>query len=237
MSRQLAVESSVTEVPRRVVQPSTFPEGSWEQLDEVDLTDFFLLRLPMLKSCPHFLRSRLRESFGAAFAERHRAKSVGDELGESRAWKLFHLVPAMLLHRPRCAGSIGRDELARRADQFAAGRWTELINQARQTATRISRVTPDLDEAEDQRRRGNAAQSRIQHGQVSRARHELTGARLAPRTEETLAELQRTRPQEQRRQISPDILEYRPEVPLSLDKELFINALRSSPSGSRRLHQ
>ena len=26
----------------------------------------FLLRLPMLKSCPHFLRSRLRESFGAA---------------------------------------------------------------------------------------------------------------------------------------------------------------------------
>ena len=92
--------------------------------------------------------------------------------------------------------------------------------------------TPDLDEAEDQRRRGNAAQSRIQHGQVSRARHELTGARLAPKTEETLAELQRTRPQEQRRQISPDVLEYRPEVPLSLDKELFINALRSSPSGS-----
>ena len=33
MSRQLAVESSVTEVSRRVVQrrpPSTFPEGSWE---------------------------------------------------------------------------------------------------------------------------------------------------------------------------------------------------------------
>ena len=58
MSRQLAVESRVTEVPRRAVQkrtpPSTFPEGSWEQLDEVDLTDFSLLRLPMLKSCPHF---------------------------------------------------------------------------------------------------------------------------------------------------------------------------------------
>ena len=52
----------------------------------------------------------------------------------------------------------------------------EFINQVRQTATRISRVTPDLDEAE------------------SRARHELTCARLAPKTEETLAELQRTRP-------------------------------------------
>ena len=58
-------------------------------MDEVDLTDFFLLRMPMLKSCPHFLRARLRESFGAALAERHRAKSAGDELGESRAWKLF----------------------------------------------------------------------------------------------------------------------------------------------------
>ena len=88
-----------------------------------------------------------------------------------------------------------------------------------------------MDEAEDQRRRGNAAHSRIQHGQVSRARHELTGSRLAPKTEETLAELQRT-PQEQRRQISPDIPEFRPEVPLSSDKEMFINALRSSPSGS-----
>ena len=73
MSRQLAVESRVTEMPRRAVQrrtpSSTFPKGSWEQLDEVDLTDFFLLRLSMLKSCSHFLKSRLRESFGAALAE------------------------------------------------------------------------------------------------------------------------------------------------------------------------
>ena len=108
MSRQLAVESRVTEVFRRAVQrrtpPSTFPEGSWEQLDEVDLTDFFLLRLPMLKSCPRFLRSRLRESFGAALAERHRAKSVGDELGESRAWKLFGLVPAMFVAPAKMCG-------------------------------------------------------------------------------------------------------------------------------------
>ena len=144
MSRQVAVPLHVTEVPRRVVQrrtpPSTFPEGSREQLDQVDLTDFFLLRLPMLKSCPHFLRTRLRESFGVALAERHRAKSVGDEMGESRAWKLFGLVPAMLWYRPRCAGSIGRDDLARRADQFAAGRWIDLLNQARQTGTRMSRL-------------------------------------------------------------------------------------------------
>ena len=60
----------------------------------------------------------------------------------------------------------------------------------------------------------------------------MTGARLAPQTEETLAELRRTRPQEQRRQISPEILESRPEVPLSLDKELFVSAVRRSPSGS-----
>ena len=79
-----------------------------------------------------------------------------------------------------------RDEFARRADQFASGRWTELINQARQTATRISRATPDLDEAEDQRRRENAAQSRIHHKQVSRARHELTGVRLAPKQKRLL---------------------------------------------------
>ena len=35
-------------------------------------------------------------------------------------------------------------------------------------------------------RRGLAAQSRVQRGQVSRARHELTGTPLAPKTEATL---------------------------------------------------
>ena len=240
-SRQLAVPHHVTEVSRRVVHrgtsPSTFPEGSWEQLDQVDLTDFFLLRLAMLKSCPHFLRARLRESFGTALAERHRAKSVGDEVGESRAWKLFGLVPAMLLHQPRCAGIIGRDELARRADQFAAGRWIELLNQARQTGTRMSRATPDFDEVEDQRRRGNAAQSRIQHGQVSRARHELTGASVGSedscRSSAHTPTRTATADQSRRSRVQARTIEFGQAIVRYSIAEF---AIRESPR-ARRLHQ
>ena len=33
-------------------------------------------------------------------------------MGEERAWKLFALVPIMLLHRPRNTWSVGRSELA-----------------------------------------------------------------------------------------------------------------------------
>ena len=90
--------------------PPTLPEGTWEQMDHVDLQETFLLRIPMLKSCPHFLRGRLRECFRITLRERCRAKAVGDIVAEEREWKAFGLVPTMLLNRPRGWGSIGRDE-------------------------------------------------------------------------------------------------------------------------------
>ena len=77
----------------------------------------------MLKSCLHWLRGRFREGLSVALRERYRAKLANDELGQIRAWKLFCLVPKMLLHRPRNTGSVGRDELARRVTEFRQGHW------------------------------------------------------------------------------------------------------------------
>ena len=221
---RLGVPPTNRESPRlRVVQrrtsPSSFPDGSWEVMDDLDLSDLFLMRIPMLRSCPHFLRARLRQSFGAVLEERH------------RAWKLFGLIPLMLLHQPRGTGSFGRDELARHAELFPEGRWVELIERARQCATPISGTKPELDEGEEQQRRGNAAQ--IQQGQVSQARHELTGAALVPRTRATLDELQQKRPQEQRRAIPQPVLDFNPDVPLSLNKVLFV----WERCRSRRMHE
>ena len=93
--------------------PIPVSEG-WAQLDTVDLQEELLTCVPMLKSCSHWLRGRFREGLTVALRERHRAKLANDELGQIRAWKLFCLVPEMLLHRPRNTGSVGRDELARR---------------------------------------------------------------------------------------------------------------------------
>ena len=97
----------------------------------------------------------------------------------------------MLLHRPRGTGSVGREELARRAGDFAHGRFSLLLRGASR-AVELQRCTRDA--ADTFERRGRAAQSRVEAGQVSRARQELVGASLAPKTQATLDELQGKRP-------------------------------------------
>ena len=107
--------------PARVGVPLVLPEGAWEQLDQVDVVEICLMRVPMLKSCPHFLRGRLRECFATTWRERYRAKTVNDSVGEDRAWKAFALVPIMLFKKPRGSGAVGRDELPFRVDRFSRG--------------------------------------------------------------------------------------------------------------------
>ena len=42
---------------------------------------------------------------------------------ESRAWNFFCLAPYMLLHRPCNQGSVGKEILEKRFDDYAAGSW------------------------------------------------------------------------------------------------------------------
>ena len=72
----------------------------WEELDRFSMEDIFRTRGPHVEELPALLRGRLHESFQVALRERHRAKMVQDEQAEIQAWKLFGLVPLMLLHRP-----------------------------------------------------------------------------------------------------------------------------------------
>ena len=166
-------------------------ESSWHQLDQLNLEDCFLTKVPTLRKCPHFLRGRLREVFSFALGERCRAKMDNDVEGDVCSWKLFGLIPAMLLHRPKGAGFVGRAELVHRFNDFQQGHWEQLWHRAQAAASaRFSRAsTSGATEEEDHRRRGRAAQSRVQQGQVSRARQELTGAPLVPRNEDTLQQL------------------------------------------------
>ena len=58
--REIRVEPALaaTEAP-----PRDSVLGGWAQIGEVDLQEELLNRVPMLKSCPHFLRGRMRECF------------------------------------------------------------------------------------------------------------------------------------------------------------------------------
>ena len=175
---------------------------SWQDLDDVPMEDVFLQRIPMLKKCHQFLRGRLREAFACGLRERLRGQMEGDLIAECRGWKLFALVPVLLLHKLSGTVSIGRDELAKRADDFAAGRWLELLTQATSHMVQQSHTT--LTEEQNELRRVHAAQAIIRQGQVSRARHVLTGSALAPMIDRTFELLQGRQLQQQVRQFTPD---------------------------------
>ena len=162
----------------------------------------------MLKTCPRFLQGRLRFSFAIALRECHRAKLEGDMVGANRAWKLFGLVPILLLSRPAHIGSVGRDELAKRADEFAQGGWGDLLTKAREN----SHDFPAVVRRRRMTIRAEGPQLRPKwRGQVSRARHELTGAPLAPKNATTLEELQSKRLVEQASPIPQAVLDFVPE--------------------------
>ena len=83
--------------PRREDQPV---HNSWEVLDGVCLADVFQQRHVVLQSCPHHLKGRYRHMSRLALEARSNAVQVHDRVMETRAWKLFCLVPYLLLRRP-----------------------------------------------------------------------------------------------------------------------------------------
>ena len=226
-------QEATGDVAPEAEQAAQQPTGTlWEQVDSFSLEDVFLRRVPMLKTCPHSMGGRLWECFPMALTERHRATMESDELVEIRAWELFALVPTLLLQRPRMTGAVGRSELSHRAEEFARGHWRALIEAALRDSPAQSRGRPERREAEERERRGKAAQARVQRGQVSRARQELTGAALAPKNEATLQELRARRPQEQVQPIPQKVLDFMPIAEVNLNAKLFTTCLREAPSGS-----
>ena len=162
--------TSVAERPRVVQRPRPPPvfSDSWASLDGVQVEELFTQRVPMLKSCPHFFRGKLRHCFGIALREQRRAKIEGDRVAETRAWKLFGLVPMMLFHRTKWSRTIGRE------DDIIEGRWlglVEAITSLMREPQSRSTIQEDADSSRE--RRGLQAQSRVQQGQVSRARQAL----------------------------------------------------------------
>ena len=141
-----------------------------------------------------------------------------------RAWKLFDLIPMMLLHNLRVL-VVGRNELVQ------TKRILGTIDPPRLRGAPSSVFPAALTKRKSTHIVQNAAQKKVQ-GQVSRARQELTGASLAPRNAATLEELRR-RPKAR----ETDIPE---EDQLELDSKLFAACLRSAPSDSAspcRMHE
>ena len=135
---------------------------------------------------------------------------------------------------------MGRDGIDQTSRRFCQGTLDSTPSRFQPQRCRDARRNNQQSEAQEQARRGRAALSREQ-GQVSRAWQELTGAELAPKTLDTLAELQGRRPQVRGMAIPQNVMEFVPERPVELDLALFTKLFAQCTIGkcvgSWRVHE
>ncbi len=210
--------------------PAEPPSGAWECLDRVDLLEEFRRRRNILRSCPGFMRGRYRHAQRIALEAINRAVQAEDIVAEERAWKLFGLLSAMLLHRTTSQGSVGKAELEHRCDLFSRGAWDILLASANVPVAHC----PHQNAGDERRRKRESAQRKVRLEELSKARQALTGGALAPGTPETLAELkdETKRPIRLTADLPAAALEYRPDRPIGITFKLFVRTLKAAARGA-----
>ena len=73
---------------------------SLSRLDTFDLEEVFHRRALLMKSPPAFLKGAFRSAMRLALGELDSARDSNDPTRAIRAWKLFPLLPRLLLFRP-----------------------------------------------------------------------------------------------------------------------------------------
>ena len=100
------------------------------ELDHVDLMAEFSRRAIVMKTIPHFLRGQFRNALRVAMDEALEMNQLRSE----RGWKLFMLLPRLLLFRPPRGGHVHKSKLAERFQDFIEGKWMHLLRTSRQCA-------------------------------------------------------------------------------------------------------
>ena len=154
-----------------------------------------------------------------------------NEIQQERGWKLFLLLPRMVLHRSPRGSLVGRDKLTARFDKFAAGQWHDLIvssNRCAEEAATVWRRRARRVQSNQEEKRATRAFNLVQKEELSAGRHALEGAELAPGNENTLTELRRraSRPRERVPPVPPDVPTF------NLDEKIFSRNVQSARRGA-----
>ena len=160
-------------------------------LDGVDVGHLFSMRAVLMKSPPAFVKGAYRAGLRIALKEIIQGIERGDEVRSWRGWKLFLLVPRMLLFRPPRGGLIPKQRLLDRFQMFARGEWMQLLSASRDCGEKAlsASIRRRRTQQDSRERRAERAQTMVMMGEVSAGRRVLEGAPLAPGTEATLKKL------------------------------------------------
>ena len=107
-------------------------------LDHWDMDEIFARRASVMKTVPRFIWGSFRIALRVVLAEIVNGAARRLELQLERGWKLFFLLPRMMLHRSPREGLIGREKLISRFEKFAAGQWHDLIVEGNKCAEEAS---------------------------------------------------------------------------------------------------
>ena len=143
-----------------------------------------------MRTVPHIMRGAFRLAIRRASEEILEGHRSDNDARKAQGWKLFMLLPRMLLFRPCREGLVPRKHLEERVRLFQEGQWLQLLEQSQandlqgQVSTRRRR-RPTTSTA----MRTERAKTLVQLGELSAARVALEGAEVAPGTLATLREL------------------------------------------------
>ena len=109
---------------------------------------------------------------------------------EENIWRLFLLLPRMLLHKPARGGGVPKHKLMERFNMFNKGQWEALLTAGgvccTQAAVRRRRCRHRSDNVPGRVARAEAL---VHLGELSSARQVLEGAQLAPGSRQMLQKL------------------------------------------------
>ena len=112
------VEPTVAEIPVVMEARVRAPVRAFANLDAVNLVDLFDHWARVMRSVPHVLKGAFRMALRVAFQEIFDGTEANSEARVVRGWKLFLLLPRMLLFRPPRGGVVPRKKLESRIKQF-----------------------------------------------------------------------------------------------------------------------
>ena len=195
-------------------------------LDEVDVQHLFRDRAVVIKSLPSMIRGAYKSAMRMALREAADRASARDEVGLCRAWKLFLLLPRMLLHRHLAEGSFPSVICLRGSPGFReASGWSccspvRLLPRTHDEHSFAATGQPSIPS-----NAGPSARS-VWHSWVnlSLARQALEGDAVAPGNDHTLQALRDPlrRPPVPRDPLPVDLQHFQPEVPLSLEQDRLL---------------
>ena len=81
--------------------------AAWQAIDAADMSLMFQHRPEVMRSVPHFLQGPFRNAMLMALEEACHPEGLRKE----RDWKLFVLLPRLLLHKPPRGGNVPRHKL------------------------------------------------------------------------------------------------------------------------------